>query len=44
MKELRITNITEKINSVLEDENYIFTENFMKQSFVEHFHDEKKLW
>ena len=31
MKELRVTGITEKVNSIVEDENYILIENFVKQ-------------
>ena len=34
MKKFRVTSITEKVNFVAEDENYVFAENF---------HDERKL-
>ena len=44
MKELRVTDITKKVSSVVEDENHVFAENFMKQSLEEHCHDERKLW
>ena len=44
MKELRVTIIIEKVNSVVEDENYVFTENFVKRRFLEHYHDTRKLW
>ena len=44
MKELRVIVITEKVNSVAEDEKYVFTENFMERSFVENCHNGRKLW
>ena len=43
MKELRVTGITEKVNFVAKDENYVFANNFMKQSLVELCHDERRL-
>ena len=44
MKELRVIVITEKVNSIAEDENYVFKENFLKQSFVENYYNGMRLW
>ena len=43
-KELRVIVITEKVNFVAEDENYVFAKNFVKKILEEHFHDGRKLW
>lgn len=43
-KEIRVTVITKKVYSMIEDGIYVFTSNFMEKIFVEYFHDERKLW
>ena len=43
MKELRVTGIIEKVNSIAEDENYVLPKNFMKQRLVELYGDTSRL-
>ena len=44
MKKIRVTIIEKKVYSMIEDEIYVFTTNFVENFFVEHCHDERKLW
>lgn len=43
-KEIKVFGIIEKVYSMIRDEICVSTTNFMEESFMEHFHDERKLW